>query len=217
MTCLLQETIPTEDKKVQERIPPPPTRPPSVLEKAGVIENAAVINKKVETEDRDEDKQAVEAKEVGSTTSPQQKKKQAQRTDRIVGVVREAAGERWVDPNLAQWPEGDFRIFVGNLGPEVFDSQLCNSFKKYTSFQMGKVVRGFGNKSKGYGFVSFGDPKEGAQALREMHGQYIGYRPCHLKKAQTESRTVKDKSGRAVKRSMTVHNQRSAKFQKSRN
>ena len=36
-----------------------------------------------------------------------------------VGVVRQAAGQRWVDPSLLEWPENDFRIFVGNLGNEV--------------------------------------------------------------------------------------------------
>jgi hypothetical protein len=36
-----------------------------------------------------------------------------------VGVVRQAAGKRWVDPTLTEWPENDFRIFVGNLGNEV--------------------------------------------------------------------------------------------------
>lgn len=36
-----------------------------------------------------------------------------------VGVVRAAAGQRWVDTTLAEWPENDYRIFVGNLGNEV--------------------------------------------------------------------------------------------------
>lgn len=36
-----------------------------------------------------------------------------------VGIVRQAAGKRWVDTTLTEWPENDFRIFVGNLGNEV--------------------------------------------------------------------------------------------------
>lgn len=36
----------------------------------------------------------------------------------------------------------------------------------------------------GYGFVSFADPIEGAKALREMDGKYIGNRPCKLRKSQ---------------------------------
>lgn len=34
-------------------------------------------------------------------------------------LLREAAGKRWVDTTLLEWPENDFRIFVGNLGNEV--------------------------------------------------------------------------------------------------
>jgi hypothetical protein len=36
------------------------------------------------------------------------------------GVLRMAGGEKWVDDKLDVWPENDFRIFVGNLGPEVW-------------------------------------------------------------------------------------------------
>ena len=35
------------------------------------------------------------------------------------GQLRFAGGEAWVDDKMDVWPEGDFRIFVGNLGPEV--------------------------------------------------------------------------------------------------
>lgn len=40
----------------------------------------------------------------------------------------------WEDPTLEDWPENDFRLFVGNLGNEVSDELLANSFKKYKSF-----------------------------------------------------------------------------------
>eukprot|EP00977_Amphora_coffeiformis_P010103 scaffold2357_cov167-Amphora_coffeaeformis.AAC.11 len=43
--------------------------------------------------------------------------------------VRTAAGKTWVDPTLEEWPENDFRIFVGNLDPTVTDEQdCCNLF-----------------------------------------------------------------------------------------
>ena len=41
----------------------------------------------------------------------------------------------------------------------------------------------------GYGFVSFSDAVEGAKALREMNGKYIGNRPCKLRKSSWEERT----------------------------
>ena len=121
-----------------------------------------------------------------------------------VGIIRKAAGSKWVDTKLSEWPDNDFRIFVGNLGSEVNDAQLSAAFSKYPSFQKARVVKNSrDNKSKGYGFVSLMDPKDGAQALRELHGQYIGNRPCQLKRCK-DNRTVTDKKGRAQKRTITV-------------
>ena len=40
----------------------------------------------------------------------------------------------------------------------------------------------------GYGFVRFTDPIEGAKALREMDGKYIGNRPCKLRKSTWDER-----------------------------
>lgn len=122
-----------------------------------------------------------------------------------MGVVREAAGQRWIDPSLTEWPENDFRIFVGNLAPEVTEGMLTLAFSQYESFQKAKVVKNVHtNKSKGFGFVSFGDAKHGALALKEMHGQYIASRPCQLKRSKADDRTVKDRKGRAVKRLVTA-------------
>ena len=46
------------------------------------------------------------------------------------------------------------------------------------------------NKAKGYGFVSFLDSNDGAKALREMQGKYIGNRPCKLRKSTWEERSA---------------------------
>jgi hypothetical protein len=53
--------------------------------------------------------------------------------------LREAAGKRWVDPTLTEWPENDFRIFVGDLGNEVNDDALGKAFQRYPSFAKAKV------------------------------------------------------------------------------
>jgi hypothetical protein len=158
-----------------------------------------------------------------------------------VGVVRQAAGQRWVDPTLLEWPENDYRIFVGNLGnevrcagclaarmaearqgadcclrllplllllllplllpggslpprpphparspqppvchfspagPQVSDAVLAAAFQRFPTFQKAKVVRyAHSGKTKGYGFVSFGDMAEGAKVVKEMQGKYVG-------------------------------------------
>ena len=142
----------------------------------------------------------------------------------VVGIVRKAAGKRWVDTTMTEWNETDFRIFVGDLGAEVSCSQpfsriftccvrdahkgwqnisnllsyldaqvddrmLQEAFQKYESLVKAKVVRNsHTRKSKGYGFVSFNDHIEGARALREMNGKYIGNRPCKLSKSNWQVR-----------------------------
>ena len=66
------------------------------------------------------------------------------------GVPRIAAGEKWYDPNLADWPEGDFRLFVGDMGNEVNDDTLIKAFSNYSSMQRACIVRDKRtNKSKG--------------------------------------------------------------------
>lgn len=59
-------------------------------------------------------------------------------------VVREAAGQRWVDPTLAEWPDNDFRIFVGDIGNEVNDEALSKAFSRYPSFAKAKVSEFWG-------------------------------------------------------------------------
>ena len=80
---------------------------------------------------------------------------------------------------------------MGNLGTEVNDDVLTKAFAKYPSFNKAKVIRQRStNKSKGYGFVSFGDLMEGAKVLREMEGKYVGNRPCKLKRSDWQRREV---------------------------
>ena len=65
-------------------------------------------------------------------------------------MPRAAGGEKWWDPTLTEWPENDFRIFVGDLGNEVNDDVLEKAFQKFTSFAKAKVVRNkHTNKTKG--------------------------------------------------------------------
>ena len=126
-------------------------------------------------------------------------------------MVRRAAGKTWVDTQLLEWPENDFRIFVGNLGIEVNDSMLSAAFKRYASFEMAKVMKAKDGKTRGYGFVSLGSAEDGVIALREMQGQYIGSRPVLVKKATVTARTVKDKRGRAVTKTVNVNNNKKAR------
>lgn len=101
----------------------------------------------------------------------------------------------------------DFRIFVGDLGNDVNDELLARTFSKYPTFLKAKVIRDkWTKKAKGYGFVSFKDPHDFMQAMREMNGErcvganvvlvqisslsgrYIGNRPMKLRKSTWKDR-----------------------------
>lgn len=105
-------------------------------------------------------------------------------------------GEAWYDPKLAEWPENDFRIFVGDVGADVDDARLAAAFSRFPSFAMARVVRDRRTgKNRGYGFASFTDPVHGAQALREMDGKHIGQRPVRLRKSSWEERSGEGAGG----------------------
>ena len=104
-------------------------------------------------------------------------------------VFRNAGGDRWEDKSLADWPENDYRIFVGDLGTECTDETLARAFAKYSSFQKARVVKDrHSGKSKGFGFVSLMDGGDYARAMKEMNGKYVGNRPCKLRKSDWTTR-----------------------------
>eukprot|EP00397_Hematodinium_sp_SG-2012_P061873 GEMP01082645.1.p1 GENE.GEMP01082645.1~~GEMP01082645.1.p1 ORF type:complete len:188 (+),score=26.30 GEMP01082645.1:46-609(+) len=108
-------------------------------------------------------------------------------------VLRKSAGKIWADATLAEWPAEDCRLFCGDLGNEVTDDLLANAFRTYKSFQKARVVRDKRtSKTKGYGFVSFGQPEDMIAALREVQGKYIGNRPVRLKKSQWRDKNVEN-------------------------
>ncbi len=104
-------------------------------------------------------------------------------------TMRYSAGTVFEDPTLDEWPDNDYRIFVGDLGIEANDELLGSLFKKYSSFNKAKVIKDKKtNKNKGYGFVSFMDPFDCMKAIREMNGKYCGNRPMKIKKSQWEKK-----------------------------
>ena len=115
------------------------------------------------------------------TLSKQEKKKR----------LRTAAGAVWEDATMDEWDPNDFRLFCGDLGHEVSDEVLRRAFARYPSLIRGKVVRDKRTgKSRGYGFVSFKDPKDYMAAMREMNGKYIGSRPVKLRKSTWKDRQL---------------------------
>ncbi|KAK9946564.1 hypothetical protein M0R45_012023 [Rubus argutus] len=76
----------------------------------------------------------------------------------------------------------DLSIFVGDLAADVTDSLLHETFSsKYPSVKAAKVVFDANTgRSKGYGFVRFGDENERSQAMTEMNGIYCSSRPMRI-------------------------------------
>ena len=92
---------------------------------------------------------------------------------------------------MEEWDENDYRVFCGNLGNEVTDEVLATVFRKYPSFQKARIVRDKRTgKTRGYGFVSFRNPKDFLACLTEMEGQYVGNRPVRLKKSSWKDRKL---------------------------
>ncbi|CAN1789802.1 Polyadenylate-binding protein RBP45, partial [Linum perenne] len=86
------------------------------------------------------------------------------------------AGERRQDDG------SDFTVFVGDLAADVNDYLLQETFKTvYPSVKGAKVVTDrVTGRSKGYGFVRFGDEGEQRRAMVEMNGQYCSTRPMRI-------------------------------------
>lgn len=66
------------------------------------------------------------------------------------------------------------------------------AFTGYATFQPAEDSELAAALAAGYGFVSFSDLAEGARALKEMNGRYIGNRPCKLKKSHWQDRTPQE-------------------------
>ncbi len=106
-------------------------------------------------------------------------------------IYRKGAGIIWQDESLNEWPENDYRIFVGDLGNEVNDQVLANAFIKYPSFAKAKVIRNkITGKTKGYGFISVTDVNDYIKIMREMNGKYVGNRPIRIKRSTWKDRSV---------------------------
>lgn len=88
-----------------------------------------------------------------------------------------STGEKRSDNNAS-----DLSIFVGDLAADVTDSLLLETFSaKYPSVKAAKVVFDANTgRSKGYGFVRFGDDNERSQAMTEMNGVYCSSRPMRI-------------------------------------
>ncbi|KAK5833606.1 hypothetical protein PVK06_017457 [Gossypium arboreum] len=76
----------------------------------------------------------------------------------------------------------DLSIFIGDLAADVTNTVLDETFSsKFQSVKGAKVVIDLNTgRSKGYGFVRFGDENERSKAMTEMNGVYCSSRPMRI-------------------------------------
>ncbi|KAJ8762397.1 hypothetical protein K2173_007557 [Erythroxylum novogranatense] len=91
----------------------------------------------------------------------------------------------------------DLSIFVGDLAADVTDSLLHETFSsRYPSVKAAKVVFDANTgRSKGYGFVRFGDENERTQAMSEMNGMYCSSRPMRIGAATPRKSSAYQQAG----------------------
>ncbi|XP_022877528.1 polyadenylate-binding protein RBP45-like isoform X1 [Olea europaea var. sylvestris] len=101
----------------------------------------------------------------------------------------------WASPGAGQRRTDDmpdYTIFVGDLSGDVTDYLLQETFSSvYSSVKGAKVVtdRNTG-RSKGYGFVKFGDEGEQQRAMTEMNGVPCSTRPMRIGPAANKTPMV---------------------------
>nr|XP_043609578.1 polyadenylate-binding protein RBP45 [Erigeron canadensis] len=86
----------------------------------------------------------------------------------------------------------DFTIFVGDLAADVTDYTLQETFRAhYPSVKSAKVVTDrMTGRTKGYGFVKFGDETEQLRAMTEMNGRLCSTRPMRIGPAANKNTTA---------------------------
>ncbi|KRX11068.1 hypothetical protein PPERSA_05177 [Pseudocohnilembus persalinus] len=161
----------------------------SILKDFDDFEKQQKITKKIKKEKKqqrqEKDKKQQLQKQKDNLANPQQPVKE--KKDPV--TIRQIAGMVWEDKTMADWGKDDYRIFVGNLGNEVTDTVLSNAFRNYKSFIRARVVRDKRSlKTKGYGFVSFGNSDDYLASFKEMNGKYVGNRPCKIEAGRWKER-----------------------------
>ena len=76
-------------------------------------------------------------------------------------------------------------IFVGNLAPEVTETQLTELFKQFgevKSVQVARVM--FTDVSRGFGFVEMPGLKHSLAAIAGLNGKDLAGRPLNVNEAR---------------------------------
>jgi len=82
------------------------------------------------------------------------------------------------------------KLFVGSLSWNTTDEGLRRAFEKFGEVLEAKVIKDREtDRSRGFGFVSFANPKDAMDAMQAMDGQELDGRTIKVNEAQERERT----------------------------
>lgn len=101
-----------------------------------------------------------------------------------------------------------YNIFVGDLSSEVNDEGLKIAFNKFDSFKEAHVMWDMQtSRSRGYGFVTFGNQEDAELALQTMNGEWLGGRAIRCNWAAHKQTNNRDYNSHGM-RNQNRYNQR---------
>ncbi|MDH4038727.1 MAG: RNA-binding protein [Candidatus Krumholzibacteria bacterium] len=82
------------------------------------------------------------------------------------------------------------KLFVGSLSWNTTDEGLRRAFEKFGEVLEAKVIKDRDtDRSRGFGFVSFANPKDAMDAMQGMDGQELDGRTIKVNEAQERERS----------------------------
>lgn len=82
------------------------------------------------------------------------------------------------------------KLFVGSLSWNTTDEGLRRAFEKFGEVLEAKVIKDREtDRSRGFGFVSFANPKDAMDAMQGMDGQELDGRTIKVNEAQERERS----------------------------
>ena len=92
--------------------------------------------------------------------------------------------------------ENTFNLFVGDLNVDVDDEALRNIFKDFPTYIQAHVMWDMQTgRSRGYGFVSFGDKEQAQNAMNTLQGKEISGRPVRINWATKRENNKNNNNG----------------------
>ena len=89
------------------------------------------------------------------------------------------------------------KLYVGNLGYAVSDSDLVKLFEAHGTVQTAQVIKDRDTgQSKGFGFVEMQSDQEAQAAIAALNGQDAGGRPLTVNVAKPRTEGARSASGR---------------------